>query len=80
LTDGASSYEGRSETAPHLLNFYGAFVDKDAAYVNLVVEYMDGGSLQDKVDKGPCTDENVLADISSQILKVCSTSELHVLC
>ena len=36
--------------------------------VNLVVEYMDGGSLQDVVDNGGCRDEEVLADIAHQVL------------
>jgi hypothetical protein len=35
--------------------------------VNLVVEYMDGGSLQDLVDRGGCQDEQVLADIAHQV-------------
>jgi serine/threonine protein kinase len=36
--------------------------------VNLVVEYMDGGSLQDVVDGGGYRDELVLADIAYQVL------------
>jgi serine/threonine protein kinase len=36
--------------------------------VNLVVEYMDGGSLQDVVDNGGCQDEEALADIAYQVL------------
>jgi serine/threonine protein kinase len=36
--------------------------------VNLIVEYMDGGSLQDVVDAGSCLDEEVLADIAYQVL------------
>jgi hypothetical protein len=35
--------------------------------VNLVVEYMDGGSLQDVVDGGGCRDEAALADIAYQV-------------
>ena len=35
--------------------------------VNLVVEYMDGGSLQDLADRGGCQDEQVLADIAHQV-------------
>lgn len=35
--------------------------------MHLVIEYMDGGSLQDIVDRGGCRDENVLADISYQV-------------
>jgi serine/threonine protein kinase len=36
--------------------------------VNLVVEHMNGGSLQDVVDSGGCHNEEVLADISHQML------------
>jgi serine/threonine protein kinase len=36
--------------------------------VNLVMEYMDGGSLDDLVKNGGCQDEVVLADISRQAL------------
>jgi serine/threonine protein kinase len=35
--------------------------------VALVVEYMDGGSLQDLVDAGGCASEAVLANISTQV-------------
>lgn len=36
--------------------------------VNLVMEYMDGGSLEDLVQAGGCQDEFVLADIARQTL------------
>jgi serine/threonine protein kinase len=38
--------------------------------VNLVVEYMDGGSLEDLVQAGGCDDEGVLASIAQQVLQV----------
>lgn len=44
-----------------------AFLDARNGMVNLVVEYMDGGSLQDLVDRGGCEDEQVLADIAHQV-------------
>lgn len=34
-----------------------------------MMEYMDGGSLQDIVEKGGCSDEGVLASIASQTLE-----------
>jgi len=34
--------------------------------VALMVEYMDGGSLQDIVDMGGCDDEDTLASIAQQ--------------
>jgi serine/threonine protein kinase len=44
-----------------------AFLDPKSGMVNLVVEYMDGGSLQDIVDNGGYREELVLADIASQV-------------
>lgn len=37
--------------------------------MSLMLEYMDGGSLQDIVDHGGCSDETTLANISVQALK-----------
>jgi serine/threonine protein kinase len=37
--------------------------------IALMMEYMDGGSLQDIADNGGCTDEAVLANIASQALE-----------
>lgn len=54
----------------NVLSFYDAFVDPGAGYIHLVVEYMDGGSLQDIVLRGGCRDEDVLADIAFQVLSV----------
>lgn len=34
-----------------------------------MIEYMDGGSLQDIVDQGGCDDEPTLANIAVQALK-----------
>mmetsp|Transcript_909 Transcript_909/g.1500 ORF Transcript_909/g.1500 Transcript_909/m.1500 type:complete len:895 (+) Transcript_909:151-2835(+) len=51
-----------------LLAMYDAFLDSKNGMVNLVVEYMDGGSLQDVVENGGCQDEDVLADIAYQVL------------
>lgn len=34
-----------------------------------MIEYMDGGSLQDIVDQGGCNDEPTLANIAVQALK-----------
>ena len=37
--------------------------------MSLMVEYMDGGSLQEIVDQGGCADEPTLANIAVQALK-----------
>ena len=36
---------------PHIVSFYDAFVNSEASSVSLVVEYMNGGSLQDLVEQ-----------------------------
>ena len=45
---------------------YVAFLDPVNGRVNLVVEYMDGGSLEDVVQAGGCQREDVLLDILNQ--------------
>ena len=44
-----------------------AYTDLNNGRVHIVVEYMDGGSLQDILDSGGCAYEDVLADISFQV-------------
>ncbi|KAJ1443367.1 kinase-like domain-containing protein, partial [Ochromonadaceae sp. CCMP2298] len=55
--------------SPHILSLYNAFVDPRSGMINLVIEYMDGGSLEDLVLQGGCRDEQVLADIAYQCIK-----------
>lgn len=49
--------------------------------VSMMIEYMDGGSLQDIVDQGGCDDESTLANIAVQALKglnfLHSCNQLH---
>ena len=45
-----------------------AFVSPETGMVNIVVEYMDGGSLEDVVNAGGCQDEIVVAQITKQVL------------
>jgi len=51
-----------------MVSFYDAFADAKHGCLNLVVDYMDGGSLQDIVDRGGCPNEDVIACISYQVL------------
>eukprot|EP00602_Paraphysomonas_sp_CaronLab_P007344 CAMPEP_0185034520 /NCGR_PEP_ID=MMETSP1103-20130426/24491_1 /TAXON_ID=36769 /ORGANISM="Paraphysomonas bandaiensis, Strain Caron Lab Isolate" /LENGTH=639 /DNA_ID=CAMNT_0027571211 /DNA_START=267 /DNA_END=2186 /DNA_ORIENTATION=- len=55
---------------PHhyIVDFYDAFSNLEEGGVALMMEYMDGGSLQDVADTGGCTDEGVLASIAGQVL------------
>eukprot|EP00602_Paraphysomonas_sp_CaronLab_P005071 CAMPEP_0185032814 /NCGR_PEP_ID=MMETSP1103-20130426/21260_1 /TAXON_ID=36769 /ORGANISM="Paraphysomonas bandaiensis, Strain Caron Lab Isolate" /LENGTH=686 /DNA_ID=CAMNT_0027568851 /DNA_START=137 /DNA_END=2197 /DNA_ORIENTATION=- len=67
-TVAKSQSSGIVSCCPQLLAMYDAFLDSSNGMVNLVVEYMDGGSLQDVVDNGGCRDEEVIADIAYQVL------------
>ena len=52
----------------YIVDFYDAFIDLDNGQLSVLVEYMDGGSLQDVVDAGGCPHETVLANIAQRIL------------
>jgi hypothetical protein len=71
--DGAVGAAGKvglgGVSSPHILSLYNAFVDPKSGMINLVIEYMDGGSLEDLVQQGGCADEKVLADIAYQTTK-----------
>jgi serine/threonine protein kinase len=53
----------------HILEFYDAFSDVEGGGIALMMEYMDGGSLQDIADSGGCQDEELLASIAYQALR-----------
>ncbi|KAF0686231.1 Aste57867_21936 [Aphanomyces stellatus] len=61
--------ERRKVACPEIVCLYDAFMNPNEGNVSIVVEYMDGGSLQDIVDTGGCTSESVLANISYRVLK-----------
>ncbi|RLN52708.1 hypothetical protein BBJ29_002797 [Phytophthora kernoviae] len=82
LSDSDSAETARQNVAcPELVCLYDAFMNPNEGNVSIVVEYMDGGSLQDIVDTGGCTSEVVLANISFRVLKglafLHSTHQLH---
>ncbi|GMF47273.1 unnamed protein product [Phytophthora fragariaefolia] len=82
LPDADSAESTRQNVAcPELVCLYDAFMNPNEGNVSIVVEYMDGGSLQDIVDTGGCTSEVVLANISFRVLKglafLHSTHQLH---
>ena len=53
---------------PFMVGFYDAFITPNDGTVSIVMEYMDGGSLQDIVDNGGCQSEQALANISARVL------------
>eukprot|EP01038_Epipyxis_sp_PR26KG_P005972 gene5972-8227_t len=59
---------------PNVLSLYNAFLDPKSGMINLVIEYMDGGSLEDLVRQGGCTDERVIADIAYQAINALDSS------
>jgi serine/threonine protein kinase len=58
-----------SSTCPNVVTFYDAYVANEQ--IALVVEYMNGGSLQDLVDRGGCSDEDFLASIAIGVRMCC---------
>jgi len=56
---------------PHeyLVDFHDAFSNIDEGGAAIMMEYMDGGSLQDIVNDGGCDDETTLANIALQGLE-----------
>ena len=53
---------------PHVVSMYDAFTSPSSGTVSVILEYMDGGSLQNIIDRGGLYDEPWLAKISSQLL------------
>ena len=62
----ASSAEG--DGSEHIVKLFGAHITDDFN-VALVLEYMDGGSLEGLVAAGGCTDERLLCNIAHDVLK-----------
>lgn len=52
-----------------IVDFYDAFSNLEDGVVCFMMEYMDGGSLQDIADQGGCANEITLANIAIQSLK-----------
>ena len=70
MTSGISEApDGTSAVSPCIVEFYDAFSNLEDGGVALMMEYMDGGSLQDIVDLGGCKDEPTLANIARQALQ-----------
>jgi len=64
------SIESDSEAAcPYIVAFYDAYISPTAGHLSIVMEYMDGGSLQDVVDSGGCNCEDTLANIAENTLR-----------
>jgi len=53
---------------PHIVQFYDAFSSPQIGSVSMVVEYMDGGSLQDMIDLKGTLPEPVLGPVAHKVL------------
>lgn len=77
----SSQYRNFKKPERYIVDFYDAFSNPEDGVVCLMIEYMDGGSLQDIVDQGGCDDEISLANIAVQALKglsfLHSCSQIH---
>jgi serine/threonine protein kinase len=54
---------------PYIVALYDAFISPTEGNINMVMEYMDGGSLQEVVDSGGCECEEVLANIADSVCR-----------
>ena len=65
----------------YIVDMYDAFFNPEAGVVTLMLEFMDGGSLQNVVNRGGCYHEPTLASIAIQALKgvafLHSCSQMH---
>jgi len=57
------------DSSHKIVQFLDAFSNLDDATIVIMMEFMDGGSLQDIVDGGGCRDEGTLANITKQALE-----------
>ncbi|GMI44229.1 hypothetical protein TrCOL_g3481 [Triparma columacea] len=65
---------GKAFRSNHVVSFYDAY-STEAGFCHVVMEYMNGGSLQDLIDKGGCRNEDLLRNIARGIAK--GLKELH---
>jgi mitogen-activated protein kinase kinase 3 len=67
-TTNSDNSSSSTHCCTQLVTFHDTYYNAAAGTLNLIVEYMNGGSLQDIVDTGGCDTEQVLASISYQVL------------
>jgi serine/threonine protein kinase len=68
--DGSTTARGGTKygPCPQIVSFHDAFMNPEEGNISIILEYMDGGSLQDIVDTGGCAQESVLANVSYRVL------------
>ena len=65
---------GEEFRSDDIVTFYDAYSTEDG-YINLVMEYMEGGSLKDLIARGGCRNETVLRRIGLGVTR--ALSHLH---
>ncbi|GMH54278.1 hypothetical protein TrRE_jg7621 [Triparma retinervis] len=65
---------GKAFRSNHVVSFYDAYSTEDG-FAHVVMEYMNGGSIQDMIDKGGSQNEDVLRNIARGIAE--GLKELH---
>mmetsp|Transcript_9782 Transcript_9782/g.24382 ORF Transcript_9782/g.24382 Transcript_9782/m.24382 type:complete len:480 (-) Transcript_9782:340-1779(-) len=58
-----------AQAVPGLISFCGAFHVPDSGQISIVLEYMDGGSLADVLEKVGSIPENILSKVTGKILQ-----------
>jgi mitogen-activated protein kinase kinase len=43
---------GSSQRCPYIVGYHGAYIDMEYGTVNLILEYMNAGSVQQRIDEG----------------------------
>jgi hypothetical protein len=61
--------------SPYIVGFYDAYIDPESGAVSLILEYMNGGSIQKTLDSGNTYDEDCVAVLVYSVLK--ALVELH---
>ncbi|GMH91607.1 hypothetical protein TrVE_jg5546 [Triparma verrucosa] len=75
LHAGLRGKEAENEGSRNILTMIDAFGNVEDATVGIIMEYMDGGSLEDVVNAGGCDNEIVLGSMAKQLL--CGLGFLH---
>ena len=73
-----STISSANTQSDNIVKFYDSFGNAGDATVGLIMEYMDGGSLEDIVVAGGCDNEVVLKSMSKQLLQ--GMDYLHKTC
>jgi serine/threonine protein kinase len=69
------SPKARQANSPYIIGFHDAFIDPEFGAISLVLEFMNGGSIQDSLDSGKRYNEDSVAILAFSVLS--ALVELH---